>query len=245
MLMLRNRTNAPPGGFWVTIPQANFNQQFWDFDSAVNAVVKLMASNPALASKHPELPRGKMDAEAFVDNQNALRVAAIPGAKPYVMEGGGAPAIPFQWTQGGGNSPSGASAAVGRQQPTSPPPWFKSLGNIATGVRTIADWLGKDGKPVENALAEKRAAICVDCPQNKQGDLTSFFTRPASELIRRQLSERSAMKLSTTLDDKLGICDACGCPIKLKVHCPVDIIKAHIPNKSVERLDARCWITKE
>lgn len=121
----------------------------------------------------------------------------------------------------------------------------KLIRRPATGIATLADWLGNDGKPVSQPLAEQRAAICAGCPQNKPGDLTAFFTRPVADLIRRQIEERNRMKLHTVHDEKLNVCDACGCPLKLKVHVPLDFIKAHIKAPEWAALDARCWMLNE
>lgn len=118
-----------------------------------------------------------------------------------------------------------------------------TIRKLGTGTATLADWIGD--KPVSHELAEQRAAICVGCPQHKQGDLLSFFTRPVSDLIRRQIEEKEKMNLSTSKDSELNICDACGCPMKLKVHVPLEYIMAHIKKPEFDALDERCWMRHE
>lgn len=128
----------------------------------------------------------------------------------------------------------------------SPSQWFngRHVAAVASGFQTLANWLGDGGKPVDQELAEKRAAICADCPQNPPdgGGWLATFTIPAQNLIRRQLQERKELKLSTSLDSKLNLCEACDCPLHLKVHVPLNYILTHIPEAAKERLDPRCWI---
>lgn len=115
----------------------------------------------------------------------------------------------------------------------------------ATGVATLADWLGEGAVPVKSELAEHRASICAECPKNLPGDLLSFFTKPVSELIRKQLEERKQLSLSTTHDEKLSVCDACGCPLRLLVHVPIEVKLKKMNKKIKEALDERCWVLSE
>lgn len=241
MVRLANRLNAPPNGFWVTVPQADYNAQFWDFESAVGALWALMQKNPGLSQRFPQLPKTRAQCEEFVDAQNALRVSLIRGAQTYITEGGPAIPVPFPTAKSTGNFFRHVVAGAGRV----PPQWFKKLGQIKTGAITIGDWLGHGGVPVAETLSGKRAEVCATCPKNQQGDPDGFFTKGASEILRRQLAERDQMKLSTPQDEKLGVCSACGCPLKLKVHCPLEFIKRHMPAAQTAELDPECWVRKE
>jgi len=99
--------------------------------------------------------------------------------------------------------------------------------------------------PVAGDVAEKRAGICATCPQNEKGDWLSWFTKPAQELIRRQLSVRKDLDFSTTHDKELEACAACACPLKLKVHVPLKHITDHLSDETRGKLDSRCWILNE
>lgn len=120
--------------------------------------------------------------------------------------------------------------------------FFRQIARAGTGLITLGDWLGHESDAVPKEVSESRAAICATCPRNQAGDLLSFFTKPASEWIRRQLEERKQLKLATSHDEHLGICDACGCPLKLKVHTPLKFITDHMKPEETKRLDERCWI---
>ena len=53
------------------------------------------------------------------------------------------------------------------------------------------------------------------------------------------------LSLATAVDDQLGSCTACICPLKLKVHCPADYIQAHLKPAVKAQLDPRCWMLSE
>jgi hypothetical protein len=138
---------------------------------------------------------------------------------------------------------------LGIPEPPKPSPQRFNLGQavaaVSGGVRTLADWLGGGGVPVSQELADKRALTCSDCPQNGKGDWLSTFTIPAQNLIRRQLQERKDLKLTTPYDDKIQMCEACACPLHLKVHVPIVYVNQRIPPAIREKLDKRCWILHE
>ena len=121
------------------------------------------------------------------------------------------------------------------------------LGKLAGGARTLLDWLGSGGQTVEQPLAEARASVCAGrpCPHNGKGGLEAYFTVPASEAIRRQLELKHAMKIETHLDDKLGVCNLCLCPLKLKVHVPLKEIRPHLSADVREKMPDFCWMKNE
>ena len=126
------------------------------------------------------------------------------------------------------------------------PSWLPhNLGAVAVGAKTLVAWLGEGGKAVPHALAEQRAAVCVKCPNNEAGDWTRWFTVPASELIRSQLDTKDKMGLSTSLDAKLQVCSVCACPMRVKVHVPIDVVRKHMPVSVYDELPEWCWMLSE
>ncbi len=117
--------------------------------------------------------------------------------------------------------------------------------NVARGTAILVEWIGEGGVPVEIPIAEARAAICAECPLNDKGDWTRWFTQPASDLITQQLAVKHDLKLATSFDDKLQVCSACGCPLKLKVFTPMKHIRAHLSGESKAKLVPYCWILTE
>jgi hypothetical protein len=224
---LKSRTECPPGGFLVTIAPLKQKEpkQFWSFREAVNWFQEIAIANPRFGLATDPVAIGN-----FIDQQNALRVLGIRGADVYVVQKGG----PGHFME----TKKGASllkplVAVGDK-----------IRQLSAGAVLLEEWHGEGFPTVLADEANRRAAICASCPQNGLGDLTRWFTVFASEKIRRQIEVAQKLELKTTSDDKLGICEACLCPLKLKVHVPLDLIKKHLTPKSLAALDPRCWILK-
>ena len=78
---LKDRTVCPPNGFICRIPVVNVEARTWDFNSAVDWYVKFAAANPTLG-----LTADRDAAAVIVDQQNARRVARIPGASSYIVQ---------------------------------------------------------------------------------------------------------------------------------------------------------------
>lgn len=222
-----NRHEFPNGGWAFRQPQTNWTNPMAlvGFDASVKAIIKHRMANRAITVKHG-LATDPMAVANELENYTRTRLGIPLDTGPSF----------FQRSRS--LFPEGAAAVVGDS-------WIRRITRTKTGVVTLADWLGTDGKPVASGLAEERASICATCPQNKKGDLISFFVKPVADLIRKQLEERKELKLSTSKDADLNVCDACGCPIKLKVHVPLRFIKSHIKSPEFNKLDPRCWILKE
>lgn len=107
------------------------------------------------------------------------------------------------------------------------------------------DSFGPEGPITDRNLAEQRAAVCAVCPLNQAGDWTAIFTVPVSLTLRAILGLLKGQGLTTSQDEKLHVCSACACPMKLKVWCRIHHITDHIPPESKAALAQGCWITKE
>jgi hypothetical protein len=226
MVRLKSRTQCPVNGFqFVDAAISPEAIQTWDFEQLCQQVQARRASNPRF-----NLTTDLAAIRAEVDQQNALRMLSIKGADSYITsEGGGAPPNRL--------APRGlrqvAELAGG------------GIKRTASGAGVLRDWLGDGAVPVPNEQAERRAEVCAGCPRNAKGDWTAWFTEPVAALIRQQLSIRSDLSLSTPFDARLNVCEACGCPLKLKVHVPLNHITAHLSDEVKEKLEARCWILAE
>lgn len=115
----------------------------------------------------------------------------------------------------------------------------------AAGGALLLEWEESGQPPVREDIAEHRASVCASCPRNGQGDYTRWFTVPISEMVRKRIQRLHAMKLATKFDERLGVCEACLCPLKLKVHTPLDIIHRHLRPEAKAKLWEQCWITAE
>lgn len=116
---------------------------------------------------------------------------------------------------------------------------------LAGGVALLRDWTGT-GAPVSPELANKRAKVCVECPlNNRDPNWLDKLTTETSEAVRSQMELKTTLKLATDLDEQLGVCDACLCPMKLKVWVPLDYILKHTSEDTYRALHPKCWIREE
>jgi hypothetical protein len=193
------------------------------FTTLVNAVIANRKGNPHITKKH-KLSTDYETVANEVDEFNA-KVCLRMNWKGYVANetpGGGPAFVPF---------PRNSLPA--------------SFAKVAAGSRILAEWISSGAEAVVSNVSEARASVCAKCPLNESGDLTSFFTKPASEAIRRVLSLRSEWKLSTSHDEKLGVCSACGCPIKLMVHVPLEWKLKRMSQETKDALHEECWVRHE
>jgi hypothetical protein len=229
MLRLKNRRQAIPNGFHYVQRESGWDNSkvapttVWDFNALCRAIQSHRAANPAL-----KLNTNLTAIEAEVDAVNSARIAAIPGAAAeYLQDVGSAPA---SFPQAPAHSLSQVVAAAKA---------------VSAGAKTVLDFEGSGDSPVSNEQATTRAEVCTACPKNEAGGLSRFFTIPAAAAIKAQLERAHEMKLTTTFDDKLNVCSACLCPLKLKIHFPIAFIVKHMSEEVKAKLDKGCWILKE
>ena len=109
----------------------------------------------------------------------------------------------------------------------------------------MVEWLKDGAEAVPQDLSIARANVCAHCPHNQSGDLTSFFTVPVSNAIRKALADKDGMNLATPIDDQLHVCGICLCPMKLKVHVPLKTILDRLPTEVFTELPEYCWMRTE
>jgi len=220
---LKNRNIQIPNGFKYVQPETSWEApRFASFQTIVQGLKSHRLANPFLAQKHG----WRTDDEGVAEDVEQYNV------KVCLQMGWG------QFLTGGDGSP------LGKQ--TLPQPNLSGrVQSVVVGAEIIVDWLASGAEAVDTVVSSRRAAICAECPQNKSGDLLSFFTKPASEAIRRQLNRKREFKLETPSDDKLGVCQVCDCPMKLKVHLKIEAIRSKMKPEVAGALPPNCWIPKE
>jgi len=101
---------------------------------------------------------------------------------------------------------------------------------------SMGAWVSKVAKGesawVEQGEAERRAAICVQCPNN-QDVACGWCSGSPLPVIANHLAGRH-----TSVDDKLKSCSVCLCHLKAKVHMPLDTLDA-----SGLDLPSFCWLS--
>jgi hypothetical protein len=230
MARIKNRQLQIPGGYKFYQPQTKFQSRPGSFQNIVDQVVHNRSANPALSRQHNLSIDPNVVAEE-VDYFNAA-ICERMGWTSYISQPG----------------------------VDAPPPKFKALSpldqkqlsvaagtvkKVWQGVKTLNDWIDSKLPAVPTVLAEKRASTCLSCPNNGAGGLEAWFTKPASEAIAKQFEKLSERKLTTSVDDKINVCTACLCPLKLLVHTPLEFKLTHMGPETRAALHPNCWVLSE
>lgn len=221
MYRLKDRNRFIPNGLVFYQPQTKWRSRPWaGFNQIVDEVIGHRTANPWL---NASIDRATVEAE--VDQFNA-NLCAQMGWGDYIVtvEGGAVPSAPFP---------------VRRQSPGS------LLQNVAAGSEALVEWIGSGAEAVSKVTSNQRAETCSKCPFNGRGGLERFFTLPVSNAIRAAYNQLRDWRLSTSFDDKLGVCEICSCPLPLKVHVPLNLIKKRIPEATFAALPDHCWMKRE
>lgn len=237
MLRLKSRNTLPKGGFQYTIPQIPSWEcpQMLGFDATVDAIIVVHKANP----RH-NLPTDRATVGDLLDLFNAKRLESMPGCQHFLISEEGQPVPKFHARSQPPTPPKGGAVSAGIKGA------MAGAKRLTVGIGAWFAWLGEGLPMVDQDVAEKRAAICADCPLNQPatGPMQWIYDkvkRPISELLQIKNDQR----VETSLDSKLFCCQACDCPMVLKVHCLPEIILQRERPEHLAKLDPRCWILKE
>lgn len=221
---IMNRAEFPSGGWQWFQPQTGWsapNPIGNTFDQQVSNILKHRLANRALVAQH-NLSLDRASIESELEAFNAKRLG-IPDPK--------APPPPLRQSLS-----AGAKDAVA------------AVRKLAAGAVFLLEWEQSGIPPATSEASAARAAICAGCPKNDPGGFSKYFTQPVSEMYRKKMERLTALKLSTPSDDKLEVCAACLCPLKLKVHAPMELILKHLkPEQRAElnQENPKCWVLSE
>ncbi len=216
MSSLKDRQRQIPNGFKFHIPEVGYvSAPFSSFDTIVNSVENVIRSNPAKAQQYG-WPTARADIASWIDTYNA-NYCLMNGWKDYV---------------------TGEDLTPPKH---GPPPRLSAL---AAGAKSLTEWIGEGANPETQPVAEERALVCSKCPLNLPGDMSNFFERGTSEMLREAIAAANHSKMTTVHDKKLGVCSACLCPMRLKVWVPLKHILNHMSSETKAALNPNCWITK-
>lgn len=230
---LISRQKFIPGGFRYFQPEINFRApRNVSFDAIVKSLIAARAANPAKLKQN----KWSLDYNTVaneVDEFNA-KLCQSHGWDEYLVSTQ-VPTLP-KFTppnQAAVLQSLGAAAARARE--------------LVAGAKTLIEWIDSDQPPVPAELSEHRSIVCSTCPKNETGDFTKWFTVPAAELIRRQVQKAQNRQLATPRDAQLNLCTACHCPLKLKVHVPIEWISKRLAAEQIQKLREApsCWIISE
>ena len=226
MPRLKDRQRQIPNGLRMQLPEVRWQSApYSSFDTIVNQIFGIVRSNPELAAKHG-WPADRPTIADWVDETNAAWCQQN-GWTQYYVDGGGPPPKPM------------APGLLERLKSVA-----GAVIKVERGIETLLDWETSGLPPVSEDLSNWRASICVQCPKNGKGDLTRWFTVPASEQIRSHMERLHKLELKTFHDEKLGVCEMCLCALKLKVHAPAELVKKHLDPALAKELPPNCWMLK-
>lgn len=230
MPRLTSRERSIPYGYKFRIPALNWEAPpAASFDAVVRSAIAVLQGNPTVAKQLGwDLSYSAMADR--VDEFNAIMAEKMGWTAYYTGRPGGASV----------NAPFTVPPAT-----PYPPSLPGRFARAAAGGKAIVDWINSKEEGVPHNQAEARAGVCAGCSFNEKGDWLRFFTVPVSEAIRAALQQRRNWNLSTSHDNDLGVCNACDCPMKLKVHMPLERIKNALSQETAGNLPGHCWIRKE
>jgi hypothetical protein len=228
IMPLKTITTLPPGGFPYKQKEMT-KERPWQgpFQNQVAWIVDFRRGNN-LPGADAQTAASDLDAYTCQRLGNDPRFCIDPSQKKTLSQSSELPVVP----------PAGLVAST------------------VAGLRAIKDaWVGEGKEPVEQALAQHRADICVkecsDDPQtNKEHShnrIGGFFNKVkavVAQAILEQRREKLNLGLKVEGEDKLGTCDICGCNSELKVWTPLDTIFARAVEPP-EAFPKHCWYRQE
>lgn len=225
---LKSRDKPIPNGGGFYDPATRFRARpYTSFTVQLDQVLAARLANPAACqanklSTNPDVVADEID-------RYMAEICRTNGWNDYITitaRGSGGAAVPFYQPE---------AMLSGREK----------LASLAGGAALNVEWLSSGAEAIPPEMAEKRATVCAGCPLNGKGGWESYFTVPWSNSVRRALSTRKVWNLATSKDDQLGVCQACLCPLPLKVHVPLPMVLKHITPESEAALHPDCWIRAE
>lgn len=221
-----DRHTFPSGGWEFYQPQTNWHAptpKSSTFDQTVILIQKHRQANGAITARHnlaTSFAAVADELEAYTRRRLNIPTPVAPPPNP----------LPPQQPHQAAEVAAGASGLI----------------RVAQGSGPILEWITSGTPAVAPELSEKRASICVSCPKNdtSQPTLLQWFVIQAGKVVAKALEARQDLKLQTSHDGSLGVCSACLCVNKVKVHCPMDIVLKHLKPEVRADLDPRCWILR-
>lgn len=223
----------PNGGWRYYQPQTKWSTPMplaMTFQATVDSIIQHRLKNQAVTRKHRLATDWNTVANEL--EEFTRRRLNLPEDSPDPKQ---MPAASLQGPPDAAGDVDGFLANTGRR-----------LKAAVTGIKVYIDTFGETARPVEQVESERRAAICAVCPKNEKGDWKTFFTEEAAKGIMGIFAILKDLDLRTAQDPNLGICSACLCPLKQKVHVKLEHILKHTNAETIARLKEApaCWIVK-
>lgn len=116
---------------------------------------------------------------------------------------------------------------------------------VAVGVRSLFKWWMGGESPVPAKQSKERSYKCLICPLNRPETDFEIVTGTVASLTKEVMAFRHRQSMTLPDEHLLGVCDACGCDLKLKLHVPIKHILDTMKEEQLQALHANCWIREE
>lgn len=125
---------------------------------------------------------------------------------------------------------------------------IEEIKQTASGASAIIQMFGEKGRPVSQALAEKRAFICQFCEENSACQASEIkpswwdtVKSAIADTIKRWLEIKHQLGLKVSNEETLDMCKVCGCALPLVVWSPISVLKKHMKPGELEKYPRSCW----
>jgi len=240
MPRLRNRASQIPYGYQWYQPHTQWSLPVdlsRSFDVTVQQIYDYRKGNPGLTAQHNlSLDRNAIADE--LDRFNAARMVA-GGWTGFITEDTPDPKIPPQL--------SIPARLQQRVQGVA-----EAAENAKAAAVLLAEWLGEGGMPVSSELSNKRAAVCLHCPQNADPGWIQKLEAKAAKKIMALLAWKHQLSPPVEQEGKLLTCQVCDCYLPLKVVVPFKHIIKGTSKETMDELKTvltnageKCWVVSE
>lgn len=122
---------------------------------------------------------------------------------------------------------------------------------VISASAAMADWVGEGAVPVDQMVAEFRASRCMSgnngdpCPLNGAENWWDWAKHVVAMWIRRELEIKNELNLSVKDEQRLHMCKACGCCLRLKVWVPIKHLREHTSTEQLNKMPDYCWMKRD
>lgn len=243
MPVLKNRSSQIPHGYQFYQPQTRWALPVdlsRSFDVSVQQILDYRKGNPGLTAQHG-LSLNRTAIANELDQFNTMRMMSL-GYEGFVNMGG--PTDPKQMPL---QSLSLSTRLQERVRGVA-----EAVGNANKAAALLAEWLGDGGMPVAADLSNRRANVCLYCPQNADPNWFQKLEAQVAMKLKNLLAWKHQLSPPVEQEGKLLTCQVCDCYLPLKVVVPIKHILAGTSAETMVELKTvitnageKCWVVTE
>lgn len=242
MATLKNRAAAIPHGFQFYQPTTRWSLPVdlsRSFDVSVQQILDYRKGNPGLTAQHG-LSLNRTAIANELDQFNAMRMVSLGYGGFVNVEGPGNPQMPPQ------------SVPLSTRLQERVRGVAEAVGNASNAAALLAEWLGDGGMPVAAEQSNRRARICLHCPQNADPNWFQKLEAQVAMKLKNLLAWKHQLSPPVEQEGKLLTCQVCDCYLPLKVVVPIKHILAGTSPETMAELKTvltnageKCWVVTE